>query len=296
MALVEWVSVSSADAKAAATTTAGEAPVRYAPGMDARSTQGRRIPGDADADRRRPGAAQRGAVGVEPGRGAAHDRRGAQLDHLDRLPDRAGGDARGGAGPLDVAEAQPARPLPRRLHPAGPPRRPAGPAGAAAAPPAAAAAPRPALPRGLLAAGPALLGAPRAADDRRRRRRLRRLREALPAPHLLAGHLLGGHHDDHARLQHLPDHDRRPDRLDRDPADRDRLRRPPHRRLRPALPRPRTERDRGGAGREEELRPEEVALRELASVQEQLQALQLAVEKLAREREAFEAQRAAAVA
>jgi voltage-gated potassium channel len=46
--------------------------------------------------------------------------------------------------------------------------------------------------------------------------------------------------------------------------------------------------------REEELRPEEVALRELASVQEQLQALQLAVEKLAREREAFEAQRAAA--
>ena len=36
---------------------------------------------------------------------------------------------------------------------------------------------------------------------------------------------------------------------------------------------------------DDELSPEELALRELRSVQEQLQALQMAVEKLARERE-----------
>lgn len=45
---------------------------------------------------------------------------------------------------------------------------------------------------------------------------------------------------------------------------------------------------------EEEIRPEDVALRELKSVQEQLQSLQLAVETLARERERNEAERSGA--
>jgi hypothetical protein len=44
----------------------------------------------------------------------------------------------------------------------------------------------------------------------------------------------------------------------------------------------------------EEIRPEDVALRELKSVQEQLQSLQLAVETLARERERSEAERSGA--
>ncbi len=66
-----------------------------------------------------------------------------------------------------------------------------------------------------------------------------------------------------------------------DPARRDRLRRPPHRLLRPALPRPEIAEIEEEL-EEEKLSAEALALRELKSVQEQLQALEVAIERMAK--------------
>ena len=157
--------------------------------------------------------------------------------------------------PLGLAAPPPARPLHRRLHAADPARRPAEPAGPPPAARSAAARPGPALARGLLAPGPALRGAAGAADGRRRRAAVRRLRGQHQHLTFCDGHLLGGHDDDHARLEHHPT----------TPAARSS--RSPMLvvgigfvalltgRLRAALPRPRHRRDRAGARPRRPVRP-----------------------------------------
>jgi len=84
---------------------------------------------------------------------------------------------------------------------------------------AALAATRPALAPGLLDRGPSLRGPARGDNSDRRRCRLRGLR-ALPPLQRLDRPLLGGHDDDDAGLQHLPDHHWRRDYLGRHAARR----------------------------------------------------------------------------
>ncbi len=161
-----------------------------------------------------------------------------------------------------LAAPPPARPRHRLSHSACTAGRPAEPAGPAPAAPPSPPAPCPALARGLLAAGPALRDAPRHADRDRRRRPLRRLRAtsqhltnwdgiywALTTMTTLGSNIYptttGG------EIVSTADPDRR-----------HRLRRPAHRRLRPALPQPRNPRGRARA-EAEQLSAEALALREL---------------------------------